>query len=78
MTARIGLAGLISLDDLEAVYVGCVFGQAWNPDRTSPWCNVFEDEDLSVLEYRDDGRKGRPTVLGKVPATFSHLYLRQS
>ena len=55
VTARIGGLPdqLISLDDLEAVYVGCVFGQAWNPDKTSPWCNVLEDEELSVMEYRD-------------------------
>ena len=54
VTARIGLTELISLDDLEAVYVGCVFGQAWNPDKTSPWCNVFADEELSIMEYRED------------------------
>ena len=52
VTERLGLPELISIDDLEAVYVGCVFGQAWDPAVTSPWCNAFADGDLSVMEYR--------------------------
>ena len=52
VTARLGLPERVSIDDLEAVYVGCVFGQAWNPGMTSPWCSAFADEDLSVMEYR--------------------------
>ena len=54
VTWRNGLPNLISLDDLEAVYVGCVFGQAWNPAKTSPWCNVLTDDELSIMEYRED------------------------
>ena len=41
--ARIGLSEPISLGDLEAIYVGCVFGQAWNPDkvRRSNMCTLY-------------------------------------
>ena len=52
VTARLGLPERVGIDDLEAVYVGCVFGQAWNPGMASPWCSAFADEDLSVMEYR--------------------------
>jgi multiple inositol-polyphosphate phosphatase/2,3-bisphosphoglycerate 3-phosphatase len=54
VTARLGLEETIDLDVLEAIYVGCVFGQAWQPQRASPWCSVFHDSDLAVMEYRED------------------------
>ena len=30
------------------------FETAWNLDEDSPWCAVFESDDLAVFEFRED------------------------
>ena len=30
------------------------FETAWNLDEDSPWCAVFETDDLAVFEFRED------------------------
>ncbi len=44
----------VSLDDLDAIYAACTFGQAWHPDKTSPWCGLLGDDQLDMLAYRSE------------------------
>merc|ERR1719369_2108688 len=44
----------LSIDDLDAMYVACNFEQAWKPSKHSPWCSVFNTEQLKIMEYRED------------------------
>lgn len=35
----------------------CRFDTAWNPkyaDQISPWCHLFDNVDLQVMEYSED------------------------
>lgn len=51
---RLGIATPLSPDYIYSFYEICRFHRSWQPDHRSPWCAVFTDEDLVVLEYRDD------------------------
>ncbi|XP_014471655.1 PREDICTED: multiple inositol polyphosphate phosphatase 1-like isoform X2 [Dinoponera quadriceps] len=51
---RLGFAGRINKDDVFLLYDACRFEKAWQPDRLSPWCAVFDDDDMRVLEYEQD------------------------
>ena len=44
----------LTLEDVEAMFVACVFGQAWWPKEASPWCAVLSQDALDALEYRED------------------------
>ena len=45
----------LSLRDLYAIYVGCVFAQAWHPDSLAvPWCALLDPEARHALEYHQD------------------------
>ena len=33
----------ITFKQLEAIWVGCNFGQAWQPQELSPWCGVLTE-----------------------------------
>jgi len=44
----------LSIEDLDAMYVMCNFDQAWKPSKLSPWCSVFDEEQLKMMEYRED------------------------
>ena len=44
----------LSLEDLDMMYLMCNFDTAWTPSKTSPWCRVFSDQELRVMEYRED------------------------
>ena len=43
----------ISMTDLDMMYMMCNFDLAWS-SSPSPWCRVFSDHDLQVMEYRED------------------------
>jgi multiple inositol-polyphosphate phosphatase/2,3-bisphosphoglycerate 3-phosphatase len=32
----------------------CRFERAWSPDKESPWCAAFSNEDMQVFEYEED------------------------
>ena len=36
------------------MYDMCRFDKAWHVNRISPWCSVFNREELEILEYRED------------------------
>ena len=44
----------VSLTELDMMYLMCNFDTAWTPVLTSPWCRVFSDQELRVMEYRED------------------------
>ena len=52
VTAYLGVN--VTLSELDAMYVMCNFDLAWSPAAPSPWCRVFSDRDLRVMEYRED------------------------
>ncbi len=54
ITKRLGYTQILTLKDIDTLYNGCVFGQAWNPASPAPWCQVFTQEELDMLEYRED------------------------
>lgn len=41
-------------DDVEAMYDACAFEHGVY--RSSPWCAVFSDDDIKVMEYYEDLR----------------------
>lgn len=53
---RLGIPSQLSPDDIYSFYEICRFYRSWTQNLKSPWCAVFSDEDLVVLEYRDDVR----------------------
>ncbi|KAJ0176849.1 hypothetical protein K1T71_008028 [Dendrolimus kikuchii] len=53
---RLGITTQLTADDIYSFYEICRFYRSWTPDLRSPWCAAFSDEDLVVLEYRDDVR----------------------
>lgn len=44
----------INLNELEAIWVGCNFGQAWQPQKLSPWCGILTEHQRNLLEYREN------------------------
>jgi len=44
----------ITVEELDQLYVTCNFDQAWQPRKLSPWCTLFSDQSLEVMEYRED------------------------
>ncbi|XP_022194980.2 multiple inositol polyphosphate phosphatase 1 isoform X1 [Nilaparvata lugens] len=44
----------ITFDELSTMYQVCGFETAANRTHISPWCRVFDDEDIEVLEYSED------------------------
>jgi len=51
---RLGFETSLSLDDIDRFYMMCSFEKAWRPKKLSPWCAVFSENDLEILEYRED------------------------
>ena len=42
LSRRLGFTpGHLNMQDVDAMYVACIFGQAWQPEEWSPWCSVF-------------------------------------
>ena len=54
ITAVLGLESMLDIASLDLMYIACNFDLAWRPDQPSPWCGVFSDEQLEVMEYRED------------------------
>ncbi|KAM3962684.1 multiple inositol polyphosphate phosphatase 1 [Aphomia sociella] len=53
---RLGIRTVLTPDNIYSFYEICRFYRSWTPNLRSPWCSVFTDDDLVVLEYRDDVR----------------------
>ncbi|XP_018392882.1 PREDICTED: multiple inositol polyphosphate phosphatase 1-like [Cyphomyrmex costatus] len=44
----------ISKDDIFLFYDACRFERTLYLDKPSPWCDVFTDDEMQVLEYEED------------------------
>ncbi|ODN04225.1 Multiple inositol polyphosphate phosphatase 1 [Orchesella cincta] len=51
---RLGLEKPPTLEESEIMYLACSFESAWDPSNPSPWCNVFDEHDFQLMEYRQD------------------------
>lgn len=53
---RLGLNESLTFSNISILYDMCRFDTAWNYQTvsSSPWCNVFSNADLQVLEYTED------------------------
>ncbi|XP_061383607.1 multiple inositol polyphosphate phosphatase 1-like [Danaus plexippus] len=53
---RLGITNDTEEINVFNLYELCRFYRTWSPNLQCPWCSLFSDEDLVVLEYRDDVR----------------------
>ncbi|CAH0715841.1 unnamed protein product, partial [Brenthis ino] len=53
---RLNINYQITAEELYYLYEYCRFHRTWSPNLRDPWCAFFLQEDLEVLEYRDDVR----------------------
>lgn len=54
VSRRLGFTNNITYDDLAKIYTICRFEKAWHVYSISPWCAAFTEDELKVLEYRED------------------------
>ncbi|XP_073957030.1 multiple inositol polyphosphate phosphatase 1-like [Choristoneura fumiferana] len=54
--ARLGITYQLTQDDIYTLYEICRYHRTWVPSHQDAWCAAFTNEDLVVLEYRDDVR----------------------
>lgn len=40
--------------DLKLMYMTCAFETSWNKYQMSPWCSVFDESVIKVMEFRED------------------------
>ncbi|XP_055371226.1 multiple inositol polyphosphate phosphatase 1 [Condylostylus longicornis] len=53
MVNKTGVKGITS-DDIQLIYTVCAFELAWYKRRFSPWCTLFDDETIQILEFARD------------------------
>nr|XP_026492122.1 multiple inositol polyphosphate phosphatase 1-like [Vanessa tameamea] len=53
---HLGIHYQVTVADTYNLYELCRFHRSWSPKLLSPWCSFFSNEDLEVMEYRDDVR----------------------
>jgi multiple inositol-polyphosphate phosphatase/2,3-bisphosphoglycerate 3-phosphatase len=51
---RLGFVRDLTFEEIKLMYTTCAFETAWNPERLSPWCVVFNELELLALEYYED------------------------
>ncbi|KAL4707958.1 hypothetical protein ACJJTC_010574 [Scirpophaga incertulas] len=53
---RLGIAHQLTADDVYNLYELCRSSRLWNYGSVlrSPWCAMFSDQDLEVMEFKDD------------------------
>jgi len=54
VTEYVGLDPLLTMEELDLLYVTCNFDLAWRAAGAGPWCALFTPHQLQVLEYRED------------------------
>ncbi|XP_067005691.2 multiple inositol polyphosphate phosphatase 1 [Anabrus simplex] len=54
VTKRLGFKDKLKYKKLRTMYDMCRFDKAWNVERLSPWCAVFSEDELKVMEYYGD------------------------
>ncbi|XP_063544383.1 multiple inositol polyphosphate phosphatase 1-like [Cydia strobilella] len=53
---RLGITYQLSASDVYTLYQICCYHRTWTPTLQDAWCAAFSDQDLVVLEYRQDVR----------------------
>ncbi|XP_046601195.1 multiple inositol polyphosphate phosphatase 1-like isoform X1 [Neodiprion lecontei] len=53
VSKRLGFHRNISADTVRQMWQMCSYDQALRVTKLSPWCAVFNDEEMRVFEYRD-------------------------
>ena len=48
------LGTFVDADDVQLMYTACAFETAWNKTKISPWCRLFDDRSIKVLEFLED------------------------
>jgi hypothetical protein len=48
------LGTFVDADDVQLMYTACAFETAWNKTKISPWCRLFDEESIQVLEFLED------------------------
>jgi len=51
---RLGYEETLNITVIDMLYQMCSFEKAWRPKKLSAWCAVFNEEDLEIIEYRED------------------------
>ncbi|CAG7786592.1 unnamed protein product [Allacma fusca] len=55
ITQRLNLKNSpVTIDEAILMYKTCALETAWETPTLSPWCAVFDEEDLRTLEYQED------------------------
>lgn len=54
VSSRLGFLRNLTLHEIETLFVSCVFGQAWQPKKGVPVCQIFSEEETKILEFRED------------------------
>uniref|UniRef100_A0A2M4BLH7 Multiple inositol polyphosphate phosphatase 1 n=1 Tax=Anopheles marajoara TaxID=58244 RepID=A0A2M4BLH7_9DIPT len=54
ISQRLGFRHNLSTEQIDAMWGICRFEQAWFLSRPSPFCAAFTEEQVRVLEYRED------------------------
>ena len=54
LSSRLGFLQNLTLAEIDTIFVSCIFSQAWQPKRGSAVCQILDDEEIEILEYRED------------------------
>lgn len=41
-------------EDVQLIYTICAFETAWNKTNHSPWCTLFDEESVRVMEFHEE------------------------
>ncbi|XP_050675841.1 multiple inositol polyphosphate phosphatase 1-like [Leptidea sinapis] len=74
---RLGIPTQLTAAEVYTLHELCRFYRSWSPTLRSPWCAAFTNEDLVVIEYRDDVRHfQRNGYASTINAKLGHFVLR--
>lgn len=54
LSSRLGLDYMLTFKDAKNIYTYCAFETAWEKNKVSPWCSIFNKFDLMLFEYSED------------------------
>ncbi|XP_058121846.1 multiple inositol polyphosphate phosphatase 1 [Anopheles ziemanni] len=54
ISQRLGFRHNLSVEQIEHMWDACRFEQAWQISRASPFCAAFTQDQVNVLEYKED------------------------
>ncbi|XP_008182157.1 multiple inositol polyphosphate phosphatase 1 [Acyrthosiphon pisum] len=54
ISSRLGLGYTLTFKDAKNIYTYCAFETAWEKNKVSPWCSIFNKSDFMLFEYSED------------------------